>query len=224
MKQCGTFSRGSSSANRMIHVPIPDVEINMIKRLFDIFFSLAGIILLSPLLLLVALLVKLDSKGPVFFRQERIGLGFKPFRIYKFRTMVADAFLNGPLVTSVVDRRITRVGRFLRRTKIDELPQLLNVLKGDMSLVGPRPEVAKFVELFIDDYREVLEVRPGITDFAALEYCDEEDALKKYADPEEGYIREILPAKIRLYKKYLRERGLITDIKLIILTITRITK
>jgi len=196
----------------------------MIKRLFDIFFSLAGIVLLTQLLLLVALLVKLDSKGPVFFRQERIGLGFKPFRIYKFRTMVADAFLNGPLVTSVVDRRITRVGRFLRRTKIDELPQLLNVLKGDMSLVGPRPEVAKFVELFSDDYREVLEVRPGITDFAALEYCDEEESLKIYPDPEEGYIREILPAKIRLYKKYLRERGLMTDIKLIILTITRITK
>ena len=203
---------------------IPDVEINMIKRFFDIVFSLAGIVLLFPLLSLVALLIKLESKGPVFFRQERIGQGFKPFRIVKFRTMVADACRKGPLVTSVADSRITRFGRFLRRTKIDELPQLLNVLKGDMSLVGPRPEVAKYVEIFSADYREVLKIRPGITDFASLEYCDEGETLKKYEDPEEGYIRDILPAKIILYKKYLRERGLLTDIKLIILTLSRITK
>ena len=201
------------------HLPMPDVEINMTKRLFDVIFSLAGVVLLFPVLLLVALLVKLDSKGPVFFRQERIGQGFKPFIIVKFRTMVTDACRKGPLVTSGGDRRITKIGKFLRRTKIDELPQLLNVLKGDMSLVGPRPEVAKYVEIFSDDFREVLKVRPGITDFAALEYSDEEEILKKYADPEEGYIREILPAKIKLYKKYLRERGLLTDIKLIVLTL-----
>ena len=201
------------------HLPMPDVEMNMTKRLFDVIFSLAGIVLLSPVLLLVALLVKLDSKGPVFFRQERIGQGFEPFIIVKFRTMVTDACRKGPLVTSGGDRRITKIGKFLRRTKIDELPQLLNVLKGDMSLVGPRPEVAKYVEIFSDDFREVLKVRPGITDFAALEYSDEEEILKKYADPEEGYIREILPAKIELYKKYLRERGLLTDIKLIVLTL-----
>ena len=201
------------------HLPLPDVEINMTKRLFDVIFSLAGIVLLSPVLLLVALLVKLDSKGPVFFRQERIGQGFEPFIIVKFRTMVTDACRKGPLLTSGGDRRITKIGKFLRRTKIDELPQLLNVLKGDMSLVGPRPEVAKYVEIFSDDFREVLKVRPGITDFAALEYSDEEEILKKYVDPEEGYIREILPAKIELYKKYLRERGLLTDIKLIVLTL-----
>ena len=201
------------------HLPMPDIVINMTKRLFDVIFSLAGIVLLSPVLLLVALLVKLDSKGPVFFRQVRIGQGFEPFRIVKFRTMVTDACRKGPLVTSGGDRRITKIGKFLRRTKIDELPQLLNVLKGDMSLVGPRPEVAKYVEIFSDDFREVLKVRPGITDFAALEYSDEEEILKKYADPEEGYIREILPAKIELYKKYLRERGLLTDIKLIVLTL-----
>lgn len=212
----------SSNVNQIRAFAEPDIEFDIIKRLLDIFFPLAGIIVLSPFLSLVAILIKLDSKGPVFFKQERIGLGFEPFTIIKFRTMEVDACRKGPLVTSGGDRRITKIGRLLRRTKIDELPQLLNVLKGDMSLVGPRPEVGKYVNIFRYDYWEVLKVRPGITDFASLEYCDEEEALKKYADPEEGYIKEILPAKIVLYKKYLSEKGLLTDIKLIFLTLSRV--
>ena len=203
---------------------MPDVGSNMVKRLFDIIFSLAGIVVLSPVLLLAALLVKLDSKGPVFFRQERIGRNFVPFRIIKFRTMVADADRRGPLVTSGGDSRITRAGRFLRRSKLDEIPQLFNVLKGEMSLVGPRPEVAKYVEIFRPAYAEILEARPGITDFAALEYCDEEEVLKRYEDPEEGYVNEVLPAKIDLYRKYQRERGFLTDVKLIVMTVAKILR
>jgi lipopolysaccharide/colanic/teichoic acid biosynthesis glycosyltransferase len=142
------------------------------KRLFDIVASAAGLILLSPVMLLTALLIKLDSRGPVFFKQQRVGKGFRPFLIYKFRTMVEDAPQRGSSITVGADPRITRIGRFLRKTKFDELPQLINVLKGDMSLVGPRPEVPRYVEMFRDDYEEILRVRPGITDTASLKYED----------------------------------------------------
>lgn len=192
------------------------------KRLFDIILSFLGLAALLPLFLVVALLIKLDSRGPVFFSQERIGRNFVPFALYKFRTMTADAPSRGPAITAGGDSRITRTGRLLRKSKLDELPQLINVLKGDMSLVGPRPEVRKYVDLFHEDYQDILFVRPGITDYAAIEFRDEEEILRGYGDPEEGYIQEVLPAKIQLYKKYIANCGLGTDIKLIIKTFCRI--
>lgn len=194
------------------------------KRAFDVFFSATGLLLLSPLFVILSLLAKLQSRGPVFFAHERMGKDFKPFSLYKFRTMHEDAQKSGPPVTVGKDSRITTLGRFLRKTKMDELPQLLNVLKGDMSFVGPRPEVRKYVEVFKQDYRNILNVKPGITDFSAIEFRNEESILGRYADPEEGYIREVLPAKIVLYKKYLDERGLFTDVKLILKTLYKIVK
>ena len=177
---------------------------------------------LSPLLALIALLVKLDSPGPVFFRQERIGLGFRPFRLFKFRTMAVDAPERGPAITAGGDSRVTRVGRRLRRTKFDELPQLINVLRGEMSLVGPRPEVRKYVEIFRRDYEEILAVRPGITDYAAIEFHDEEKVLARFENPEEGYVREVLPRKIALYREYLARRGFWVDLGIIFRTVLRI--
>ena len=155
------------------------------KRAFDILVSVAGLIVLLPLLLLVATAIKLDSSGPVFFRQWRVGRKFRRFGIYKFRTMIDDAFDRGLPITVGRDSRITRVGKILRKTKIDELPQLLNVLKGDMSLVGPRPEVPRYVELFRPDYEHILKVRPGLTDLASLKYSDEASILGQSANPRE---------------------------------------
>lgn len=192
------------------------------KRLFDVVASLAGLVLLSPLLLLAALAVKLTSPGPVFFRQERMGLRFRPFHIYKFRSMVADAPQRGTAITFGDDPRITRIGRILRKTKIDELPQLFNVLKGDMSLVGPRPEVRRYVEMFRDDYEEILRVRPGITDLASIEYCDEAAVLGSAENPEEEYVRRVLPEKIRLAKKYVSRSSLVFDLMLIARTLAAI--
>lgn len=189
------------------------------KRLLDIVVSLAGIVLLSPLWLVAACLVKLTSPGPVFFRQERIGRGFRSFYIYKFRSMVHDAPKEGNLVTFGADPRITPVGRFLRASKIDELPQLINVLVGDMSLVGPRPEVRKYVEMFRDDYAEILRVRPGITDPASIKYRNEAEILGRAAAPEKEYIEQILPEKIRLAKDYARNPSLWHDFMIILKTI-----
>ncbi|GJQ23626.1 MAG: hypothetical protein HBSAPP01_14160 [Candidatus Brocadia sapporoensis] len=138
--------------------------------------------------------------------------------------MITDASQKGLQVTAVGDPRITKVGRFLRKTKIDELPQLINVFKGDMSLVGPRPEVPKYVEIFRDDYQDILKIKPGITDYATIEFRDEEGVLEKFEDPEDGYIREVLPIKIKLYKKYLEDSGFFTDVKLIVLTLTKIVR
>src|SRR5215510_9479863 len=185
------------------------------KRVFDIVVAFLGLSLLLPLLLLVAFLIKLDSPGPIFFRQGRIGKGFRPFFIYKFRTMVHDAPRKGGLITSGADPRITRLGRVLRKTKIDELPQLFNILKGEMSFVGPRPEVPQYVELFRQDYEKILDVLPGLTDLASLQYRDEAEALRHARDPEEEYVRNILPDKIRLAKEYLRRSSLFFDITLI---------
>ena len=167
----------------------------------------------------IAIVIKLDSPGPVFFRQERVGQFGRPFRIYKFRTMVTDAERLGAQVTTGDDPRITGLGRFLRKYKIDELPQLINVIIGDMSLVGPRPEVPRYVEAFHEDYKDILTVKPGITDFASLEYKDENELLKSAENPEEQYLKEILPAKIAFYRKYLREQSIATDIKLIFKTL-----
>ncbi len=192
------------------------------KRIFDFLASLCGIIILSPFFLVIACLIKLQDGGPIFFKQKRVGLNFKPFYLFKFRTMIADAEKKGPLITQGDDPRITPLGRFLRKYKIDELPQLINVLKGEMSLVGPRPEVEKYVKIFEKDYQEILKIKPGITDYASIFFRDEESVLKQYDNPEEGYLREVLPQKIRFYKKYLKEISILTDLKLIFMTLGKI--
>jgi len=192
------------------------------KRTFDIVAAFLGLLLLTPILFLAALLIKLDSKGPIFFRQERTGRGFRPFLIYKFRTMVQDIPHKGGPITSDGDPRITRAGRFLRKTKIDELPQLINVLKGEMSFVGPRPEVRQYVELFREDYEEILKIRPGITDLASLKYRDEEALLGHSGNPEEEYLRRVLPDKITLAKEYLKRSSFFFDIALILKTLPKL--
>jgi FlaA1/EpsC-like NDP-sugar epimerase/lipopolysaccharide/colanic/teichoic acid biosynthesis glycosyltransferase len=189
------------------------------KRLVDIVLAAAGLLALAPLLLLVAVAVWLERRGPVLFRQERVGRDFHPFRILKFRTMSAEAASRGPAVTARGDPRVTRVGRFLRRTKIDELPQLLNVLRGEMSLVGPRPEVPRFVQRFEDDYREILKVRPGLTDLASIVYRQEESLLARAEDAEEEYVRSILPDKIRLARTYVANASILYDLRLILETL-----
>lgn len=189
------------------------------KRLFDIFFSSIGLLILSPLFVVAALLIKLDSKGPVFFRQERIGKYFKPFRIYKFRTMTVDTVEKGPLITVRGDNRVTKIGKFLRKYKIDELPQLLNVLKGEMSFVGPRPEIKEYVQLFKSDYKKLLKIRPGITDPASIKYSNEEGILSLSKNWEEDYTKSILPEKIKLSLHYVDNHNFIIDLKLILKTI-----
>jgi lipopolysaccharide/colanic/teichoic acid biosynthesis glycosyltransferase len=193
-----------------------------VKRTFDIVVAAAGLIVLSPLLLLIAVLIKLDSRGPIFFRQERIGKGFRPFLIYKFRTMIENASKTGGAITYGNDSRITRAGRLLRKIKLDELPQLINVLKGDMSFVGPRPEVRQYVELFRGEYMEILTIRPGITDLASLKYRDEASLLGKAANPEEEYVSHVLPDKIRLAKDYLQHSSFLFDLGVIGKTLLRI--
>jgi lipopolysaccharide/colanic/teichoic acid biosynthesis glycosyltransferase len=191
----------------------------MTKRLFDVAAAAAGLFFLSPLFLVVAALIKMDSAGPVFFRQERIGLGFRPFRIYKFRTMVQHAERSGPAITFGQDGRITRTGRMLRRTKLDELPQLLNVLRGEMSIVGPRPEVRRYVERFRDEFSEVLSVRPGITDLASIRFRDEAAILGASGDPEELYVTRVLPEKLSLAKAYAARTSLLFDLGVIVRTL-----
>ena len=192
------------------------------KRAFDVCAVLMSAVVSLPLISIVALGIALTSRGPVFFAQERMGRNFSRFKLLKFRTMLVGAAAMGPLVTKGSDPRITTVGRFLRKTKLDELPQLLNVLKGDMSIVGPRPEVEKYAMLFKDKYESVLSIRPGITDFATIEYRDEQEVLNQFADTEEGYIKEVLPAKIALYEKYLRKLSFTTDLNIIVKTIKSI--
>ena len=194
----------------------------MAKRLFDLFFSCLGLLFLCPFFILIAILVKLDSPGPVFFRQERVGRSFHPFRIFKFRTMIANAFSQDSLITVEGDPRITRIGKYLRRHKIDELPQLINVLMGDMSLVGTRPEMKKYVELFRQDYEKLLRSRPGITGPAAIAFFREENILSASLDAEKDYIEKVLPEKIRLALAYTESPSLLKDIKLILLTIFKI--
>ncbi len=191
------------------------------KRLSDITGAALALTLLSPLMAAIAVVIKLDDGGPVFFAQNRMGRGFRAFRLYKFRTMAADAAETGLSITAAGDPRITRVGSFLRRTKLDELPQLINVIKGDMSLVGPRPEVAKYVFLFRREYEDVLAVRPGMTDYASLEFYDEQKLLATYADRERAYVEELLPRKLELYYDYLRRRGFWTDASIIARTFKR---
>ena len=195
----------------------------MIKRAFDLLASASGLVVLAPLMLLIAVAVKLDSPGPVLFRQERVGRNGRIFRIRKFRTMVRDAPRLGGAITVGRDPRITRVGHVLRRYKLDELPQLIDVLLGDMSLVGPRPEVPKYVALYPPGIRErVLSVRPGLTDNASLAYIDENAQLAGAADPEREYVEKILPEKLRLYVEYVDNRSLALDLSIIGRTAARI--
>ncbi|WP_462387483.1 sugar transferase [Acidovorax sp. Q11] len=188
----------------------------MPKRLFDLAFSTLALVLLAPVLVAVALLVRLDSPGGTFFRQTRVGRAGQPFRIYKFRTMRAGADAAGPVITVGADARITRAGHWLRRTKLDELPQFINVLVGDMSIVGPRPEVARYVAMYPEAVRDiVLSVRPGITDLASIEFRDESTVLGQSSDPEQTYVQEILPIKLQYAAQYARAHTLWGDLKII---------
>lgn len=188
----------------------------MWKRAFDIGFSLGTLLILAPLLIVMALWVRLDSPGPVIFRQTRVGRGGREFRICKFRTMRADAEQRGPQLTIGADRRITHSGAWLRKYKVDEIPQFFNVLVGDMSIVGPRPEVPRYVDLYTPATREaVLSVRPGITDLASIEYRDENDLLTASDDPERTYVEQVLPAKLALSERYIRERSFLGDLRII---------
>lgn len=196
----------------------------MIKRAFDLVVSFCGLLVLSPVMLICAVLVWLTSEGPVFFRQERMGRNGKPFHILKFRSMVQNAPSLGGALTAGRDPRVTRVGAFLRKTKLDELPQLINVFKGEMSFVGPRPEVRKYVEKYPEDYAELLRVRPGITDIASLKYRHETEILGQYPDPEKAYVEVVLPDKIALGKEYIRRSSLWLDLKLILMTALRMSE
>ena len=189
------------------------------KRIFDIVASVCGLIVLSPLFLILAVWIKLDSKGPVLYRQVRVGRGNKDFRIFKFRSM-REGSDQGSLVTiGGADPRITRSGHFIRKFKLDELPQLINVFTGDMSLVGPRPEVRHYVNYWTPEQMHVLDVRPGITDPASIKFRNENDLLDKAENPEEYYINVIMQEKIRLYLEYVENHNLWYDIKLIFQTI-----
>lgn len=197
--------------------------LNIVKRTFDLFFSLIGIIITIPIFILVSIMIKLTSKGPIIFKQERVGKNKKIFYIYKFRTMTeCDDKASDRQVTVINDQRITRIGRILRKYKIDELPQLYNVLKGDMSFVGPRPEVKKYVKFYEEEYDEILKIKPGITDLASIEYIDENTIISKYSDPEKIYIEEVLPKKLMLNKRYIEEMSIKNDILLILKTIKKI--
>jgi lipopolysaccharide/colanic/teichoic acid biosynthesis glycosyltransferase len=193
------------------------------KRLFDLISSMVVLILISPIFLIVPILIKLNSRGPVFFKQWRTGKEGKLFRIYKFRTMIQDGDKVGAPITSGNDPRITTIGKFLRRYEIDEIPTLLNVLKGDMSIVGPRPEVPQYSHYFTGKYQEVLSVRPGLTDLGTIAFRDEAKYLNR--ENHEGvYNEEILPQKLELYLKYIHERTFLFDLKIIFKTFALILK
>ncbi len=192
------------------------------KRLFDILISAAALLLLSPLLLVVALVVALGSPGGAFFRQTRVGREGAPFQLLKFRTMRPGSEGQGQLTMGPRDPRITGIGRFLRRTKLDELPQLWNVLVGEMSIVGPRPEVLRYVARYSNEQRQVLRLRPGLTSLASIAFIDESTVLAKSSDPERTYVEEIMPAKLELDLKYLRERDLGLDLRIMFGTVLRL--
>jgi lipopolysaccharide/colanic/teichoic acid biosynthesis glycosyltransferase len=192
------------------------------KRLFDICFSLALIVVLLPLALVVSIWIVFDDFGSPFFVQQRVGMGGKNFGLLKFRSMRKNAEAKGQLTVGMKDSRITRSGYFIRKYKIDELPQLVNVFLGEMSVVGPRPEVPKYVLLYNEAQQNVLSIKPGITDFASIEYVRENELLSASSDPEKTYIDEIMPAKLELNLKYLREQSFLTDMKIILQTIKAI--
>lgn len=191
-------------------------------RLFDILFSTIGLLVLSPLFLIIYIIIIIESKGGGFYSQTRVGKNGIPFAIYKFRSMRTDADKHGLITVGGRDPRITRIGYYIRKYKIDELPQLWNVLVGDMSLVGPRPEVQKYVDLYTEEQRKVLSVRPGITDYASIEYVDENILLAKSDDPDRTYIEVVMPAKIKLNMKYINNKSLKEYFKIIFLTLAKI--
>lgn len=195
----------------------------MLKRLFDLIAASAALLIISPILLGIAILVKLEDGGPVFYRGLRIGRGGRPFRIFKFRSMVVDAERIGGPSTADNDPRITKVGRLVRKYKLDELPQMVNVVIGDMSLVGPRPEVPQYVALYSEEEQAILTVRPGITDWATLWNPDEGAVLAGSPDPEKTYLEKIRPVKIRLQLHYVRTRSLWTDLAIVMRTLAAIT-
>ncbi len=190
-----------------------------VKRLSDILISIIGLIILSPLFLIIGFLVIISSPGPVFFMQERVGKNWKPFRIIKFRTMVEGAPKLGPGISSCNDPRITALGGVLRKFKLDEIPQLINVLKGDMSIVGPRPEVPKYANYYNKEYSIILKIKPGISDYASIAYKNEASLIPLICDCEKFYLTEIMPKKIDLYNRYLNEIGFLTDLKIIFATL-----
>jgi lipopolysaccharide/colanic/teichoic acid biosynthesis glycosyltransferase len=196
----------------------------VLKRLFDIVASLTGIIVLFPFLLLICLLMIFTCGFPLFYFQTRVGKNNKDFKLFKFRTMRLDADKKGLLTVGGRDPRVTAIGYYLRKYKLDELPQLFNVLLGSMSLVGPRPEVRRYVDLYSKEQLLVLSVKPGITDYASLEYINENELLSKSTNPEETYVREIMPAKLALNQRYINEKGLFVDLKVIFQTILKIVK
>ena len=189
----------------------------MAKRIFDIVVSAIALLLLSPVFLFLVLVIRIESPGPAFYRGVRVGRHGRPFRIYKFRSMVHDAETKGASSTGITDARVTRVGRFIRKFKLDEFSQLINVLLGDMSLVGPRPEVQKFVDMYTKEEKLILTVRPGITDWSSIKFHNEGEIIESsgIADADEAYARLIRPEKLRLQLKYVRERNLWVDIKII---------
>ena len=192
------------------------------KRILDIFFSTIGLIFISPLFVVISFLILIDSKGGIFYKQKRIGKGQKEFELLKFRSMTQGSDKKGLLTVGADDKRITKIGKFIRKYKIDELPQLINVFKGDMSLVGPRPEVKKYVDLYTKKQKKVLSVRPGITDFASIEYFDENDLLSQSDEPEKTYIEEIMPAKIEMNMKYINNPSIKNYFIIIFKTLSKI--
>ena len=193
-------------------------------RFFDFILSLVGLVVLAPIFIVLAIWIKIDSKGPLFYKQVRVGQNGIDFGLFKFRSMVVDADKKGLITVGGRDPRITRSGYFIRKYKLDELPQLINVLVGDMSLVGPRPEVRKYVELYTDEQQKVLSVKPGITDYASIEYMDENEILGKSNDPEKTYIEEIMPEKIKYNMKYIQNKNVSEYFKIIFLTLLKIVR
>lgn len=189
------------------------------KRAFDFVLALIGLIMILPVLVLIAFFIKVDSKGAVFYRQIRVGKNGRDFKIYKFRTMLVDSDKLGLLTIGGRDPRVTNVGYYIRKYKLDELPQLINVLLGDMSLVGPRPEVRKYVELYNEDQKKVLKERPGITDMASIKFRNENELLEKQDNPTQYYINHVMPEKLEINLNYLRNRSLLSDIGVIFKTI-----
>jgi len=194
----------------------------MLKRIFDIFFSILGLIILSPLFIIISVIIILGSPGKVLFRQLRVGKGNKDFLLIKFRTMHKNGEKGGLITIGLTDKRITKAGRFIRKYKLDELPQLFNVLGGSMSIVGPRPEVRKYVDMYSTEQLKVLEIKPGLTDYASLEYINESEILAKAGDPDQKYIEEIMPDKLDLNIRYINDMSMLTDIKIILRTLIRI--
>lgn len=194
----------------------------MTKRIFDLIISWIGLLALFPLLFYIGTRIKREDRGPVFYRGVRVGLQGKPFRIYKFRTMVVDAEKLGPSSTSEEDPRITQIGKWIRKHKLDELPQLMNVFLGDMSFVGPRPQVKWAVNLYSPEERAILTVRPGITDYASLRFSNEGEILKGAEDPDQAYLELIHPEKTRLALEYVRNQSLLEDVRLILLTVRQV--